>query len=507
MIPQPGVSLDSRYQLGSRIALGGMGEVWNAVDLVLDRPVAVKILRPELAADGTFHRRFRVEARTAAKLSHGGIAAVYDYGEALGTSFLVMELVPGEPLSALIGREGALGTDRTLNYLAQTARALHAAHLCGVVHRDVKPANIMITPDGRVKMTDFGIARPHDHEPLTATGQVMGTAHYLAPEVARGHTATPLSDVYALGVVTYECVAGWRPFDGVNQVAVATAHLQEQPPPLPDTVPEPVRDAVAMAMAKDPTARPQGADVFAGILESLRHRNRALVADLGARGGTRTAGASPAQPLPGGTRAAARASGTRAAGPAGHRAAAAGPGGRPAAPDNPSRPAPGAPSRPGSGVPARPAQGEQAPAARGTDPVSRAGAAPASRAEAKAAGMSTRTSVLPAAELGPRRQRRQQAGRAQQTRSRLPFSRGQLIMIGVVAAVLLTAVIIGLLGGGSSKSLPDPGDDRGVELAAPIVSGSALPQVDECGRARGTVAEAVVSGATMQYTKIQGCDR
>jgi serine/threonine protein kinase len=275
VITGSGHRLGDRYVLEERLAVGGMGEVWRARDEVLGRDVAVKILRLELAPDVAFQARFRAEARTAAGLSHGGIAAVYDYGEALQSAFLVMELVPGEPLSAMISREGALGTDRTLTIVAQASRALHAAHLHGVVHRDIKPANLMVTPELRVKITDFGISRPRDHEPLTATGQVMGTAHYLAPELARGEVATPLSDVYALGIVTYECLAGWRPFEGDNQVAVATAQLTQQPPPLPDTVPLPVRQLVASAMAKNPHARPQGAKAFALALEDLRLRQLA----------------------------------------------------------------------------------------------------------------------------------------------------------------------------------------------------------------------------------------
>ncbi len=233
----PQTSLDERYLLLRRLAFGGMGEVWEGSDVVLDRAVAVKILRAELADDDAFRRRFRAEARTAGRVPHPGIASVYDYGETYvdgkGLAYLVMELVPGEALSAVLAREGALGTDRTLDVVAQAARALHAAHEQGVIHRDVKPANLMVTPDGRVKVTDFGIARPDDHEPLTATGQVMGTAHYLAPELARGRAATPASDIYALGVVMYECLAGRRPFEGDDQIGVATAHLAEEPPPLP----------------------------------------------------------------------------------------------------------------------------------------------------------------------------------------------------------------------------------------------------------------------------------
>jgi serine/threonine-protein kinase len=275
MITSSGQRLGERYVLQDRLAVGGMGEVWSAVDEVLNRPVAVKVLRTDLAPDTAFQARFRAEARTAAALSHGGIAAVYDYGEVLGSAYLVMELVPGEPLSAMIANEGALGTDRTLQIVGQAARALHAAHRHGVIHRDIKPANLMITPELRVKVTDFGIARPRDHEPLTATGQVMGTAHYLAPELARGEIASPLSDVYALGVVAYECLAGWRPFDGDNQVAVATAHLQDEPPPLPETIPAPVRAIVVAAMSKNPAERPQGANALATLMEDLRLRGLA----------------------------------------------------------------------------------------------------------------------------------------------------------------------------------------------------------------------------------------
>jgi serine/threonine-protein kinase len=272
----PQTSLDERYLLLRRLAFGGMGEVWEGSDVVLDRAVAVKILRAELADDDAFRRRFRAEARTAGRVPHPGIASVYDYGETSvdgkGLAYLVMELVPGEPLSAILAREGALGTDRTLDVVAQAARALHAAHEHGVIHRDVKPANLMVTPDGRVKVTDFGIARPDDHEPLTATGQVMGTAHYLAPELARGRAATPASDIYALGVVMYECLAGRRPFEGDDQIGVATAHLAEEPPPLPGTIAPEVRALVGAAMEKDPQRRIGGADAFAAAAEGLRLR-------------------------------------------------------------------------------------------------------------------------------------------------------------------------------------------------------------------------------------------
>jgi eukaryotic-like serine/threonine-protein kinase len=393
VITSSGLRLGERYVLRERLAVGGMGEVWSALDEVLNRPVAVKVLRTDLAPDATFQARFRAEARTAAALSHGGIAAVYDYGEVLGSAFLVMELVPGEPLSAMIADQGALGTDRTLQIVSQAARALHAAHRHGVIHRDIKPANLMITPELRVKVTDFGIARPRDHEPLTATGQVMGTAHYLAPELARGEIASPLSDVYALGVVAYECLAGWRPFDGDNQVAVATAHLQDEPPPLPETVPAAVRAIVVAAMAKDPAERPQGANALAALMEDTRLRG---LAGGGASGRTDRSG--PAWPSDAATppRGAAPVSGRRAAGyePRSDPApAAAGP--RP----EPPRPAPGLPdlSRPPAGyAPSGYPQGSFGDVAFGRP----SGPPPAGRPRAghgRARGTGPNTAMMPAA--------------------------------------------------------------------------------------------------------------
>lgn len=198
MRPTRGTVLGNRYQLASRIAIGGMGEVWQAEDQIIGRTVAIKILKDEYLGDPDFLERFRAEARHAALVNHEGIASVYDYGEEDGSAFLVLELVPGESLSAVLDREKSLPADRVLDIVAQTASALHAAHAVGLVHRDIKPGNLLITPDGRVKITDFGIARVADQVPLTATGQVMGTVQYLSPEQASGKPATPLTDIYSL---------------------------------------------------------------------------------------------------------------------------------------------------------------------------------------------------------------------------------------------------------------------------------------------------------------------
>ncbi|MGH8938175.1 MAG: protein kinase domain-containing protein, partial [Actinomycetes bacterium] len=239
--------LGSRYRLTDRIAGGGMGEVWRARDEVLGRDVAVKILRREYAEDPTFLERFRAEARHTASLSHPNIAAVYDFGQGdddLGSPFLVMELVPGEPLSALVAREGPLAPDRTLDIIGQTALGLQVAHDTGVIHRDVKPGNILVTPDGAVRITDFGIARAVGAVPLTRTGAIMGTAFYISPEQASGGQITAASDLYSLGIVAYECLSGRRPFPGDTPVSVARSQGRDEPPALPEAVPAPVRDLV-----------------------------------------------------------------------------------------------------------------------------------------------------------------------------------------------------------------------------------------------------------------------
>jgi serine/threonine-protein kinase len=269
--PTTGITLGGRFQLTTRIAIGGMGEVWKAKDLVLGRIVAIKVLKEEYTGDPGFLQRFRAEARHTALLNHVGIANVFDYGEEEGSAYLVMELVPGQPLSSIIEHEQVLSPDRTLSMIAQTARALSVAHAQGLVHRDVKPGNLLITPDGRVKVTDFGIARLADQVPLTQTGQVMGTAQYLAPEQATGQIATGASDIYALGVIGYECLTGHRPFSGESQIAIALAQVNDAPPPLPESLPKPVRALLMSMLAKDPKNRPANAIKLSEAAEAIRN--------------------------------------------------------------------------------------------------------------------------------------------------------------------------------------------------------------------------------------------
>lgn len=273
----PGQLLADRYRLTRRIAVGGMGEVWEAADTRLDRRVAVKVLKPELCGNAEFLHRFRTEARMTASLNHPGIAAVHDYGETAAvpggpedTAYLVMELVEGEPLASILAREGRLNVDRTLDLLEQAANALQAAHERGLVHRDVKPGNILVTPNGTVKLTDFGIAKAADAAPVTRSGMVMGTAHYIAPEQATGQEAEPASDVYSLAVVGYECLTGHRPFLSDNAVTVAMMHIRDVPPPLPPDIPIGARALIEATLVKDPRQRYRNGGEFAAAVAAVR---------------------------------------------------------------------------------------------------------------------------------------------------------------------------------------------------------------------------------------------
>jgi eukaryotic-like serine/threonine-protein kinase len=268
-----------RYTRRHRIATGGMGEVWLAHDEVLHRDVAVKYLKREYADDEGARTRFLNEARSAAALLHPGIATVFDFGESEvedGLPFLVMEYVDGQALSALLA-EGPLDPERARDLVRQAADALAVAHGTGLVHRDVKPGNLLVTSDDTVKITDFGIARAGDGLALTETGQLIGTPSYLSPEQAEGQVATSASDVYALGVVLFECLAGRRPFEADTPVAVALAHVREQVPDLPAGVPDDLAAVVHRALAKDPDERYPDAGAFAAALGSVAAEHTMLL--------------------------------------------------------------------------------------------------------------------------------------------------------------------------------------------------------------------------------------
>jgi serine/threonine-protein kinase len=257
-----GTVLGGRYTLAERIGGGAMGEVWRALDGVLERAVAVKILLPKLLEDPQFAARFRREAKVLASLSHPGIVDVHDYGEEPAAeedgdriAYIVMALVDGHPLDEVREDEGPMPVGRALGIVAEALDALHAAHRRGIVHRDLKPSNLMLREDGRVTVTDFGIAHSKAASRLTASHAVLGTALYIAPEQAEGIATVPASDLYSLGVVAYELLTGNVPFNGDTVLEIVLKHIREPAPELPPTFPEPVRAFVARALAKTPEAR------------------------------------------------------------------------------------------------------------------------------------------------------------------------------------------------------------------------------------------------------------
>jgi len=251
--------LSGRYELSHLVARGGMAEVYRAHDRMLDRPVALKILFPELSVDRSFVERFRREAQAAANLSHQNIVPVFDWGEDGGTYFIVMEFVDGRPLSSILRTAGPLHPDRAVEIAADVAAALAYAHRHGVIHRDVKPGNVLITDEGTVKVTDFGIARAvNTEESLTQTGAVMGTATYFSPEQAEGVAVDARSDIYSLGVVLFEMVTGRPPFVGESPVSVASKHVRENPPApreINPGVPPDLEAIILKCMAKSPDYR------------------------------------------------------------------------------------------------------------------------------------------------------------------------------------------------------------------------------------------------------------
>ncbi|MER7278404.1 protein kinase [Dactylosporangium sp. NPDC000244] len=265
-----GTVLAERYELERHIAGGGMGDVWAGHDRVLGRTVAVKLLRAP-SGEPEFVERFRAEARTMATISHPGVVDVYDFGDdpAAGV-YLVMRYIDGESLARTLEREERLSPAVTMRLVAEAAEALHAAHEKGVMHRDVKPGNLLIRPDGSTVLTDFGIARSAAATHRTSTGLLLGTASYIAPERAGGQPATAQSDLYSLGIVAYLCLAGRLPFAGESLLQIALRQANDEPPPLPDDVPPAVRAVVLRALAKDPGARwPSGPAMAAAAREAL----------------------------------------------------------------------------------------------------------------------------------------------------------------------------------------------------------------------------------------------
>ena len=266
-----------RYELVELIGSGAMGSVFAAQDLVDERLVALKRLHAQRADDTTARTRFEAEARTLRQLSHPGLPQVYDVGEDFdGVSvqpYLAMRLVTGETLADKLLEHGPLPTRQVAGLVAMLASALSAVHTAGVVHRDIKPANIVVSESGQPVLVDFGIATAEDVEPLTSTGEVLGTMEYISPEQVSGRRATPASDVYSLGVVAFQCLTAVKPFQRDSAVASALAHLHDPPPSLPRSVDKPLADLVKRMLAKDPDDRPLAADVARGLDRVLARRS------------------------------------------------------------------------------------------------------------------------------------------------------------------------------------------------------------------------------------------
>ncbi|MER7459581.1 serine/threonine-protein kinase [Micromonospora sp. NPDC126480] len=294
-----GVVLSGRYRLDERVATGGMGDVWRGTDLVLGRPVAIKVLLPALVSDPDFIARFRAEARIMAALRHPGIVQVFDSGEDLladgsRADYLVMEFVTGEPLSRRIEAAGRLDVAETMSIVGQVAQSLHAAHRRGIVHRDVKPSNLLVQEDGSVVLVDFGVARSTNVTSITSTNAVPGTALYMAPEQAAGRPVSGATDIYALGAVAYCCLSGSPPFTGDNPLQVAVRHLDDEPPELPHDIPEAVRALVGRALAKDPADRFSSGAAMAAAARAAVSDPSAPTAMVAAAGPGSLRGAGPA---------------------------------------------------------------------------------------------------------------------------------------------------------------------------------------------------------------------
>jgi len=295
-MPDP-IILNNRYQLEERLGTGGMAVVYRARDLMLERSVAIKILRENFSGDPDFRERFRQEAKAAANLTHPNIVTVHDFGLDSGRLFIVMEFVPGTHLKAILQRRGRLPVDEAISLMIQACAGVGYAHRAGLVHCDIKPHNMLITPDKRLKVTDFGIARAlASIQPEEKTEIVWGSPQYFAPEQAAGGPPSPASDVYSLGVILYELLTGQLPFVATSPTELARLH-RDEPPPSPRTLNPAISPALEQillkVLAKEPSARYRTADQFGRVLVSFTGQNNAATLLIDSEGSAATRIATP----------------------------------------------------------------------------------------------------------------------------------------------------------------------------------------------------------------------
>src|SRR6478752_3466513 len=301
---EPDTVIDGRYKVISRVGSGGMADVYLAEDQLLGRHVALKLLHHHFAEDQEFVERFKREASSAAGLSHQNIVGIFDRGEWEGTYYIAMEYVAGRSLKTIVREQGALEPATAIDIVVQILRAARSAHRHGVVHRDLKPHNVILDEEGRARVTDFGIARAGASD-MTLTGSIMGTAQYLSPEQAQGHIVSGSSDLYSIGVTLYELLTGVVPFDGETAVAIAYQQVSAQPRPPSEvnpSVPLGLDAVVLRALAKDPAQRYADADEF---IAALQREREALPASAATAGAAILSAATPGEgwiaagPLPG----------------------------------------------------------------------------------------------------------------------------------------------------------------------------------------------------------------
>ncbi|MEE0940521.1 MAG: serine/threonine-protein kinase [Bifidobacteriaceae bacterium] len=267
-----GQLIHRRYRLDERLAQGGMGEVWRAYDMDLRKNVAIKALRSDLVDDKSKLIRLRAEAHNSANLAHPNIAALFEYYEYDGIGFLAMEYLPYPSLADIYKKRGAIPATELLPILIQVTRGLYVAHSHGIIHRDVKPANILVSDNGEVKITDFGVSTSTEQGQMTQDGMVVGTAQYISPEQAQGEQATPQSDLYSLGVVLYEGLCGHRPFTGKTPVDIAAAHVNDPVPPLPNSIDRQLSSYAFVLLSKNPHERPANALAVSQTLAQIERR-------------------------------------------------------------------------------------------------------------------------------------------------------------------------------------------------------------------------------------------